>query len=79
MVTNTCVNKTGSKNYNFKLVFYSALSKNIAIFGPFGGHFDFFGGHLGFSGINTSNWNTCLLFTCQEQGISKNYSLKFEF
>ena len=44
----TCANKTGSKNYNFKLVFYSALSKNIAIFGPFGGHFDFFGGHLGF-------------------------------
>ena len=44
----TCANKTTSKNYNFKLVFYGALSKNIAIFGPFGGHFEFFGGHRGF-------------------------------
>ena len=24
------------------------ISKNIAIFGPFGGHFEFFGGHPGF-------------------------------
>ena len=44
----TCANKTSSKNYNFKLVFYGALSKNIAIFGLFGGHFEFLGGHLGF-------------------------------
>ena len=34
---------------------------------------------IGSSGINTSNWNTNLLITCQEQAISKNYSLKFEF
>ena len=26
----------------------SKLSKNISTFGPFGGHFEFFGGHLGF-------------------------------
>ena len=44
----TCANKTGSKNYNFKLVFCGALSKNIAIFGPFGGHFDFLAAILDF-------------------------------
>ena len=35
-------------NYNFKLNFRLLFSKNISIFGPFGGHFEFFGGHLGF-------------------------------
>ena len=79
----TYANKTASQNNNFKLVFYGALSKNFAMFGPFGGHFDFFWRpsciFIGSSCINTSNWNTCLLITCQEHAISKNYSLKFEF
>ena len=80
----TCANKTASKNCNFKLVFYDALSKNFAIYGPaFWWPFWIFWRpsciFIGSSGINISNWNTCLLITCQEHAISKNYSLKFEF
>ena len=71
--------KITTLNSNFRLF----LSKNISIFGPFGGHFEIFGGHswifIGSSGIKTSNWNTCLLITCQRHAISKNYSLKFDF